>query len=181
MHQPLPHPFQEQLDAFFRSMAGKNRSPKTILAYSTDLGQFLAWWVDNDVTVECVADIRRAHVIDFLAALSERKLTGVSRARKLAALQEFSPKEPSGPLREQSGVLTISAGGVEDSLLVFGFPSDFFGLSFWTPMKASPPPKRAVERSTAMAGLVRDPRRATDSSAMAPVFFRVGILTLPLR
>ena len=47
-----PQPFQDQLDGFFRSMAGKNRSPKTILAYSTDLGQFLAWVVDNDLTVE---------------------------------------------------------------------------------------------------------------------------------
>src|SRR3954447_12479739 len=89
MYQPLAQPFQDQLDGFFRSMAGKNRSPKTILAYSTDLGQFLAWATDNDVTVESVANIKRAHVIDFLAALSERKLTGISRARKLAAIREF--------------------------------------------------------------------------------------------
>ena len=50
-------------------MAGKNRSPKTILAYSTDLGQFLVWVIDNDYTVQSVADIQRSHVIDFLAAL----------------------------------------------------------------------------------------------------------------
>ncbi len=72
MYQSLPQPFQDQLDGFFRSMAGKNRSPQTILAYSTDLGQFLVWAIDNDLTVEAVADIQRGHVIDFLAVLSER-------------------------------------------------------------------------------------------------------------
>jgi site-specific recombinase XerC len=68
MHQPLPQSFQEQLDGFFRSLTGKNRSPKTILAYTTDLGQFLVWIIDNDLTVESVADIQRTHVIDFLAS-----------------------------------------------------------------------------------------------------------------
>jgi integrase/recombinase XerC len=70
-------------------MAGKNRSPKTVLAYSTDLHQFLGWVVENDATVETVADIQRVHIVDFLASLSERKLTGVSRARKLAAIREY--------------------------------------------------------------------------------------------
>jgi site-specific recombinase XerD len=145
MHQPLPQPFQDQLDGFFRSMAGKNRSPKTILAYSTDLGQFLAWVVDNDYTVESVADIQRSHIIDFLAALSERKLTGVSRARKLAALREFfrylivaeviaksptsgidTPKiEHNGKawLRpdEYSRMLTLSAGNPRDYCILMVF------------------------------------------------------------
>ena len=89
MTTPLPDYFQTSLDGFFRSMAGKNRSPKTVLAYSTDLHQFLGWVVENDATVESVADIQRVHVIDFLASLSERKLSGVSRARKLAAIREF--------------------------------------------------------------------------------------------
>ena len=89
MFTPLPQHFQNQLDGFFRSMEGKNRSPKTILAYATDLGQFLMWVADNDSTVASVGDIDRTHIIDFMASLSERKLTGVSRARKLAALREF--------------------------------------------------------------------------------------------
>ena len=89
MTTPLPDYFQTSLDGFYRSMAGKNRSPKTVLAYSTDLHQFLGWVVENDATVETVADIQRVHIIDFLASLSERKLTGVSRARKLAAIREY--------------------------------------------------------------------------------------------
>lgn len=89
MTPPLPDYFQTSLDGFYRSMAGKNRSPKTVLAYSTDLQQFLGWVVENDATVESVASIQRVHIIDFLASLSERKLTGVSRARKLAAIREY--------------------------------------------------------------------------------------------
>lgn len=84
------HPnLQINLDGFFRYLSGKNRSPKTLLAYSTDLRQFLAWVGETDGTVESAGDIDRTHIVEFLASLSERKLTGVSRARKLAAIREF--------------------------------------------------------------------------------------------
>jgi site-specific recombinase XerD len=45
--------------------------------------------MENHATADSVADIQRIHIIDFLASLSEPKLTGVRRARKLAAFREF--------------------------------------------------------------------------------------------
>jgi site-specific recombinase XerD len=84
-----PTNLQLATDGFMRSLAAKNRSPKTSEAYSTDLRQFLSWVVENDATVDNVAEIDRTRVLDFLAFLGERKLTGVSRARKLAAIREF--------------------------------------------------------------------------------------------
>ena len=67
-------------------MAGRNRSPETVLAVSTNLLQFVGWVGENDVTVDSVADIQRARIIDFQASLSERKLTGVGRARERGAI-----------------------------------------------------------------------------------------------
>ncbi len=113
MYTPLPQHFQNQLDGFFRSMEGKNRSPKTILAYATDLGQFLMWVADNDSTVASVGDIDRTHIIDFMASLSERKLTGVSRARKLAALREFFRHLMASEVIEQSPAMGVETPKTE--------------------------------------------------------------------
>lgn len=68
---------------------GKNRASKTLLAYSTDLRQFLSWIGETYSTVESSAYIDRTHVTDFMASLSDRKLSGVSRGRKLVAIREF--------------------------------------------------------------------------------------------
>ncbi|MEZ4530533.1 MAG: tyrosine-type recombinase/integrase [Thermomicrobiales bacterium] len=113
MTTPLPAYFQTSLDGFYRSMAGKNRSPKTVLAYSTDLQQFLGWVVENDATVETVADIQRVHIIDFLASLSERKLTGVSRARKLAAIREYCRYLVNMDLLEKSPATGVDTPKIE--------------------------------------------------------------------
>lgn len=76
------------LDRFVRALEGRNRSPATIRAYKTDIGQFAGWLNEN--TYAPTADrVERGDLTDYLAHLGRRGLSGVSRARKLAALREY--------------------------------------------------------------------------------------------
>lgn len=77
------------LEAFLRSLEGKNRSPHTLTAYRTDLTQFIAWLHDNNIVAQRPSQVERADVTEYLASLSNGGLSGVSRARKLAAIREY--------------------------------------------------------------------------------------------
>jgi integrase/recombinase XerD len=83
-----PQAWQTALAAFLRSLEAKNRSPLTIRAYHTDLWQFLAWLEHNSYAPE-PAKVERADITEYLASLGQQKRTGVTRARKLAAIREF--------------------------------------------------------------------------------------------
>ena len=84
-----PSTLEEALPGFLRALAGKNRSDATIRAYQTDVGQFISWLHDNTVIVHAPAQVARIDVTEYLAHLAGRGLSGVSRARKLAAIREF--------------------------------------------------------------------------------------------
>ncbi|MDQ6603218.1 MAG: site-specific integrase, partial [Chloroflexota bacterium] len=78
------------LTTFLAMLAGKNRSGGTIQAYGTDVAQFLAYLTETDVTVHSPADITKSHLTEYMTYLSrERALSGVSCARKLAAIREY--------------------------------------------------------------------------------------------
>jgi site-specific recombinase XerD len=74
---------------YLRTLEGKNRSGATILAYRTDIGQFITWLRDTNITIETANDVERVDVIEYLSHLAQRNLSGVSRARKLAAIREY--------------------------------------------------------------------------------------------
>jgi hypothetical protein len=71
------------------SLEAKNRSAATITAYRADLVQFFGWIEENNTAVRRPAQIERADVTEYLADLGRKQITGLSRARKLAALREF--------------------------------------------------------------------------------------------
>jgi integrase/recombinase XerC len=79
----------DSLSAYLRTLAGANKSAATIRAYRTDLQQFLTFLAETNCTVNSPADITRADVSEFLGHLADRRLSGVSRARKLAAIREW--------------------------------------------------------------------------------------------
>src|SRR5690242_9811063 len=79
----------ESLSAFLRSLEGKNRSEATRQAYHTDLLQFFIWLKENNVAATGPDKITKADVTEFLTACHRRGLSGVSRARKLAAIREY--------------------------------------------------------------------------------------------
>ena len=77
------------IGAFTQTLAGQNFSPKTIRAYGDDLAQFAGWLKTIRVDWENPRRLGRTDIESFLHDLSGRNLTGVSRARKLAAIRKF--------------------------------------------------------------------------------------------
>src|SRR5438309_10951789 len=81
--------FQKNVSSFLQELEGGNRSTLTLTAYKTELLQFLQWLSENDVTVTIPGQVTRGHVNEYLAYLSSLGRSGVTRARKLAALKSF--------------------------------------------------------------------------------------------
>src|SRR5216684_4935767 len=82
-------PFQQTINSFLQELEGGNKSTLTLTAYKTDLIQFFQWLSENDVTVTIPGQVTRGHVNEYLAFLSSLGRSGVTRARKLAALKSF--------------------------------------------------------------------------------------------
>jgi site-specific recombinase XerD len=80
---------EQALADFLKALIGKNRSAATIRAYQTDIYQFITWLHENNMIVLSPAQVARADITEYLAFLAERQLSGVSRARKVAALREY--------------------------------------------------------------------------------------------
>jgi site-specific recombinase XerD len=81
--------FQGSISAFLRALEGENKSPATIKAYQADLLQFHIYVQQNNITATTPASVTRSDVSEYLSWLGRRGVTGVSRARKLAALREW--------------------------------------------------------------------------------------------
>lgn len=77
------------IQAFLRSLDGKNRSQATVRAYHTDLLQFHIYLQEHNVAATSPSKVTRADVTEYLSWLGRRGVSGVSRARKLAALREL--------------------------------------------------------------------------------------------
>lgn len=80
---------EEYAAAFVRELQGKNRSSATIRAYTTDIEQFIDWLHQNNLVALCPHDVVRADLSEYLASLAQRGVSGVSRARKVAAIREY--------------------------------------------------------------------------------------------
>jgi site-specific recombinase XerD len=81
--------FEQYVAEFIKELEGKNSSALTITAYTTDIRQFLTFVRENNLAVHLPIDITKQDVTDFLADLSQQGRSGVTRARKLAAVKEF--------------------------------------------------------------------------------------------
>ncbi len=81
--------FEHHVADFVKELQGKNSSPLTITAYTTDIRQFLTFVRGNNLAIQAPTDITKQDVTDFLSFLSRQGRSGVTRARKLAAIKEF--------------------------------------------------------------------------------------------
>jgi integrase/recombinase XerC len=80
---------EKGLEAFLDALLGKNRSSATLRAYTTDIRQFLTFLTETNVAVTVPADVQKADVLEYFASLARKGLTGVARARKIAAIREY--------------------------------------------------------------------------------------------
>ncbi len=82
-------PFAAAIERFLRTQEGRNRSPQTLRAYRSDLTQLAIWLHADNPLLTDPADVTGEDLNAYLADLGRRGLSGVSRARKLAAIREF--------------------------------------------------------------------------------------------
>jgi len=80
---------EKGLGAFLDAMLGKNRSAATLRAYRTDVLQFIAFLKENNVAITDVGDVGKVDVLEYLAALARKGVSGVARARKVSAIREY--------------------------------------------------------------------------------------------
>src|SRR2546427_6838277 len=80
---------EKGLAAFLDAMLGRNRSTATLRAYRTDVLQFITFLHENNVAITVVGDVGKVDILEYLAALAKKALTGVARARKLSAIREY--------------------------------------------------------------------------------------------
>ena len=76
-------------EVFVTALEGQNFSPKTVRAYRDDLSQFTAWLETIRVDWDTPKRLGKTDIEAFLYHLSGIPLTGVTRARKLAAIRKF--------------------------------------------------------------------------------------------
>ncbi len=85
-HEPT---LEHALADFLKALTGKNRSSATIRAYATDVRQFIQWLHENNIVATSPTHVEKADITEYLASLAERRISGVSRARKVAAIREY--------------------------------------------------------------------------------------------
>jgi len=74
------------LDQFLREL---DKSPLTIVAYRTDIQQFLAWLTESNATFTTPQQVKRSHVNEYLKYLANNGRAGTTRSRKLVSIQRF--------------------------------------------------------------------------------------------
>lgn len=84
-----PLTLEEAISGFITELEAKNRSKATIVAYRCDLTQFAAFLPTINLAARFVSQIERADISAYLSELGRLGLSGVTRARKLAAIREL--------------------------------------------------------------------------------------------
>lgn len=101
---PIPNTFSAAIERFIRIQEGRNRSPQTLRAYRSDLTQLAIWLHEDNLYLTDPIDVTGDDLNEYLAALAHRGVSGVSRARKLAAIREFYRSLKNSGLLDHSPV-----------------------------------------------------------------------------
>lgn len=76
-------------ELFKKALQGNNFSLNSLRAYLNDIDQFIEWVKKNRVDWDSPVRLSRVDIVEFLNHLAALKETGVTRARKLAAIRKF--------------------------------------------------------------------------------------------
>ena len=164
------------IGVFARTLSGQNFSPKTIRAYGDDLSQFAGWLQSVRVDWENPKRLGRTDVEGFLHHLSGRSLTGVSRARKLAAIRKFFTFLHEGGILQTNPAAAVRGTRREEKEPAILYKEQY--KSILVPVGVRPSPCFCQERARLYPGLspklVRSPKTAKPrqfwSSMMTPTF-----------
>jgi integrase/recombinase XerC len=80
---------ERQIEHFIEELQRNNASAHTIMAYQSDLRQFLDYFSPPDVQPPAPSEFDVLKIREWLAVLYDQKLSAVSIRRKLAALRVF--------------------------------------------------------------------------------------------
>jgi site-specific recombinase XerD len=116
---------EKALEDFLRAMEGKNRSGATLRAYRTDVLQFIIWLHQNDLTIANPAHVEKIDITEYLAFLAERRVSGVSRARKVAALREYFKFCQDHEIIQKSPAATIPVPKKEKPSRTYLVPGEY--------------------------------------------------------
>ncbi len=120
-----PVTLESALDLFLESLRGKNRSELTLRAYKTDVEQLISYLHDNNLVINSPADVKRTDINEYLSFLSQRDLTGVSRARKLSAIKEYFRFLEGSEIIDRSPAEHIDTPRREKSSRVYLHPHEY--------------------------------------------------------
>jgi integrase/recombinase XerD len=79
----------DSIALYKETLIGKNFSNHSLKAYMGDLEQFLAWLQKRRVDWDVPYRIQRIDIVEFINALAVKKLSAVTRKRKLASIRSF--------------------------------------------------------------------------------------------
>jgi len=130
---------EEGLARYVEALTGRNVSPLTLRAYAADVRQFCMWLRATNVAVSRPDQVQRQDLREYLAELARQGRSGVTRARKLAALRGYFafllgegcvPTSPvhgiETPKKEKTGRTTLRLDEYTKLLsLAGGHPRDF--------------------------------------------------------
>jgi site-specific recombinase XerD len=77
------------LERFINALDARNRSQATVAAYQRDLSQLCTCLTENNAIITSIDQVERIDITEDLAALGKAGVTGITRARKLAAIREL--------------------------------------------------------------------------------------------
>jgi site-specific recombinase XerD len=79
----------ESLALYQQTLTGKNYASPSIKAYLSDLSQFIEWLKTRRVDWDIPYRIERLDIVGFINFLATRKLSAVTRKRKLTSIRSF--------------------------------------------------------------------------------------------
>ncbi len=85
----LPLTTTQAKDLYLKALVGNNYSDRTVCAYLKDVEQFLEFVKSCRVDWDNPLHFSRVDIVEFFNALAAKGISGVSRARKLAAVRSF--------------------------------------------------------------------------------------------